>query len=150
MAVPKVVSRLAPVIDMAERAEREAAKRLGQGQVQLMQASSKLTDLEQYRDDYLNRWHSESRQGVSSQWLINYQRFMAQLETAITQQQRSVSWHQNQLEKLRQQWQQCHARLEGLRKLVEKHLKEAQRQADKREQKQLDEFAQRRTNAPEY
>jgi len=149
MAVDKV-AQLAPVIDMAERAEREAVKKLGQGQVQLAQAASKLTELEQYRDDYAQRWQLESSQGVTAQWLINYQRFMSQLDTAITQQQRSVSWHQGNLEKLRQQWQQRHARLGGLRKLVERHLQEARKVADKREQKQLDEFCQRRPSAAEF
>jgi len=40
-------------------------------------------------------------------------------------------------------WQQRYARVEGLRKLVQRYLEEARAAADKREQKLLDELAQR-------
>ncbi len=136
-------ARLGPVIEMAERAERDAAKMLGQGQAQLTQAQNKLGDLEQYFGDYQRQWISEGSRGVSGQWLMNYQRFLSQLESAIVQQRRSVDWHRDNLDKLRAQWQQRHARLEGLRKLVERYLQEARVAADKREQRLLDEFSQR-------
>lgn len=141
-------ARLAPVIDMAERAEREAAKLFGQGQTQVAQAETKLGELRQYFSDYQQQWINEGSQGVSGQWLINYQRFLSQLESAITQQQRSLDWHRNNLHKLREQWQQRRARLDGLRKLVERYLQEARTAADKREQKLLDEFSQRLAGRP--
>lgn len=141
-------ARLAPVIDMAERAEREAARLFGQGQAQLTQAEAKLGELHQYFGDYQQQWMTQGSQGVSGQWLVNYQRFLSQLESAIGQQQRSVNWHRANLDKLRQQWQQRRARLDGLRKLVERYLQEARVAADKREQKLLDEFAQRLAGRP--
>lgn len=141
-------ARLAPVIDMAERAEREAARLFGQGQAQFAQAEAKLGELRQYFNDYQQQWMTQGRQGVSGQWLVNYQRFLSQLESAIGQQQRSVEWHQANLDKLRQQWQQRRARLDGLRKLVERYLLEARTAADKREQKLLDEFSQRLAGRP--
>lgn len=141
-------ARLAPVIDMAERAERESAKLFGQGQAQLSQAESKLAELRQYFTDYQQQWLNQGSQGVSGQWLMNYQRFLSQLESAIAQQQRSVDWHRNNLDKVREQWQQRRARLDGLRKLVERYLQEARTAADKREQKILDEFSQRLAGRP--
>lgn len=141
-------ARLAPVIDMAERAEQEAARLFGQGQAQLAQAEAKLGELHQYFSDYQQQWMTQGSQGVSGQWLVNYQRFLSQLESAIGQQQRSVQWHQANQDKLRQQWQQRRARLDGLRKLVERYLQEARVAADKREQKLLDEFSQRLAGRP--
>ncbi|MBB3101839.1 flagellar export protein FliJ [Azomonas macrocytogenes] len=135
--------RLQPVIEMAERAEREAARKLGQGQVLLTQAEDKLGELERYYRDYQQQWLSRGSSGVSGQWLMNYQRFLAQMEVAVTQQQRSVAWHQDNLDKLRRQWQQRNARLDGLRKLVERYLRQARVAADRHEQKVLDEFCQR-------
>jgi len=128
---------------MAERAEREAARLFGQGQAQLAQAEAKLGELHQYFTDYQQQWISQGSQGVSGQWLVNYQRFLTQLESAIGQQQRSVEWHRANQEKLRQQWSQRRARLDGLRKLVDRYLQEARIAADKYEQKLLDEFSQR-------
>jgi len=136
-------ARLAPVIDMAERAEREAAQVLGRCQQQLQQAQGKLGELERYRGDYQQQWINQGQQGVSGQWLMNYQRFLTQLETAIGQQRQTLLWHQDNLRKARELWQQRYARLEGLRKLVQRYLLEARQAEDKREQKLLDEFAQR-------
>jgi flagellar FliJ protein len=135
--------KLAPVVEMAERAEREAALQLGKLQGLLNQAEAKLAELERFRADYQQQWISQGQSGVSGQWLINYQRFLSQLEVAVGQQRQSIQWHQNNLDKGRSAWQQCYTRLEGLRKLVQRYLEEAQRLEDKREQKLLDELAQR-------
>ena len=143
-------ARLAPVVEMAEKAEREAARQLGHCQGLLSQAEVKLGELERYRGDYQQQWITEGRQGVSGQWLMNYQRFLSQLETAIGQQSRSVDWHRTNLEKAREQWQQRYARLEGLRKLVQRYLDEARRAEDKREQRLLDELAQRLPNGERH
>jgi flagellar FliJ protein len=136
-------ARLAPVVEMAERAEREAARMLGRCQGQLTQAEMKLGELERYRSDYQQQWIEEGRRGVSGQWLMNYQRFLSQLESAIGQQLQSVKWHRDNLDKARAAWQQRYARLEGLRKLVQRYLDEARAADDKREQKLLDELVQR-------
>ena len=136
-------ARLAPVVEMAERAEREAARMLGRCQGQLTQAEMKLGELERYRADYQQQWIEEGRRGVSGQWLMNYQRFLSQLESAIGQQLQSVKWHRDNLDKARAAWQQRYARLEGLRKLVQRYLDEARAADDKREQKLLDELVQR-------
>ncbi|MDE3740114.1 flagellar export protein FliJ [Metapseudomonas resinovorans] len=137
-------ARLAPVVEMAERAEREAARMLGRCQGQVTQAEMKLGELERYRSDYQQQWIEEGRRGVSGQWLMNYQRFLSQLESAIGQQMQSLKWHRDNLDKARAAWQQRYARLEGLRKLVQRYLDEARAVEDKREQKLLDELVQRR------
>ncbi len=135
--------RLQPVVDMAEKAEREAARQLGHCQGLVSQAEAKLGELERFRGDYQQQWISEGSKGVSGQWLMNYQRFLSQLETAVAQQQQSIDWHRANLEKVRAIWQQRYARLEGLRKLVQRYISEARLAEDKREQKLLDELAQR-------
>ncbi|PTU73282.1 flagellar export protein FliJ [Pseudomonas mangrovi] len=135
--------RLAPVVEMAERAERDAARKLGHCQGLVSQAEVKLGELERYRGDYQQQWISEGQQGVSGQWLMNYQRFLTQLETAIGQQNSSLQWHRENLARARELWQQRYARLEGLRKLVQRYLDEARAAQDKREQKLLDELSQR-------
>lgn len=136
-------ARLVPVVDMAQRAERAAAVQLAQAQAQLKAAEVKLGDLERYRSDYQQQWLVAGQQGVSGQWLMNYQRFLSQLEQAIAQQAQAVTWHQGVVGKARAQWQERYTRLEGLRKLVQRYRDEARLAEDKREQKQLDELAQR-------
>lgn len=135
--------RLAPVVDMATETEREAARQLGRSLQQLQNSENQLVELRRYLGDYQQQWLTAGGQGVSGQWLVNYQRFLTQLDSAIGQQQRSVEWNQENVRKAREQWQKCYARLEGLRKLVQRYLDEARAAAEKREQKLLDELAQR-------
>jgi flagellar FliJ protein len=143
-------ARLGPVIDMAERAEREAARQMGECQTALDKVQAQLGALERYRGDYQQQWINEGKNGVSGQWLMNYQRFLSQLETAIAQQMQSVKWHRDNVDKARENWQQRYARLEGLRKLVQRYLDEARAAEDKREQKLLDELAQRLSGREPY
>lgn len=136
-------ARLAPVVDMAEKAEKAAVQRLGYFQGQVKVAQSKLADLHAFRLDYSEQWIVRGSTGVTGQWLLGFQGFLAQLDTAVDQQRQSLVWHQNNLEKAREAWQQAFARVEGLRKLVQRYREDAQRAEDKREQKLLDELAQR-------
>lgn len=136
-------ARLAPVVEMAEKAEKTAVMRLGHFQGQVRVAESKLADLENFRLEYQEQWIVRGSTGVSGQWLLGYQGFLAQLGTAIDQQRQSLNWHQNNLNKARESWQQAFARVEGLRKLVLRYMDEARRLEDRREQKLLDELSQR-------
>ncbi|WP_285416769.1 flagellar export protein FliJ [Pseudomonas sp. efr-133-TYG-5] len=136
-------ARLAPVVEMAEKAEKTAVQRLGYFQGQVKVAESKLADLQAFRLDYSEQWIVRGSTGVTGQWLLGFQGFLAQLDTAVDQQRQSLNWHQNNLNKAREAWQQAFARVEGLRKLVQRYREEAQRLEDKREQKLLDELSQR-------
>jgi len=141
--VLKRVKRLLPVVQMAEETERAAAGKLAKTQQQLMHAQSQLQGLEQYRGDYQQQWQKQGQMGVSGEWLMNYQRFLSQLETAIEQQRNSIKWHQQNVDKARDLWQTAYTRLEGLRKLVQRYQQQAQQLANKIEQKDMDEIAQR-------
>ncbi|MFZ0152568.1 flagellar export protein FliJ [Pseudomonas sp.] len=143
MAQPSRAARLTPVVEMAENAERQAAQRLGQFQQQVNMAQAKLAELDRFREDYQLQWIDRGGQGVSGSWLVNYQRFLGQLESAMTQLRQSLAWHQNNLNNARGTWQQAYARVEGLRKLVQRYIDEARIIEDKREQKLLDELSQR-------
>ena len=139
----KRVKRLRPVVQKAEEAERDAAAKLARTQHQLMHAQAQLQGLEQYRGDYQDQWQKQGPMGVSGEWLMNYQRFLSQLETAIEQQRNSIKWHQQNVDKARDLWQTAYTRLEGLRKLVQRYQQQAQQLANKIEQKDMDEIAQR-------
>ena len=56
-----------------------------------MGASSRLLgDLENFRGEYQAQWVERGSQGVTGQWLRNYQYFLGQLETAVGQQRQSL------------------------------------------------------------
>ena len=143
-------ARLAPVVDMAEKAEKTAVQRLGYFQGQVRLAESKLGDLERFRGEYQQQWIERGTKGVSGQWLMGYQGFLNQLETAVDQQRQSLAWHQTNLDRARESWQQAFARVEGLRKLVQRYIDEARALEDKREQKLMDELSQRLPRQSHY
>jgi flagellar FliJ protein len=149
MAVSRA-ARLAPVVEMAEKAERTAVQRLGHFQGQVRLAEAKLQELEQFRLNYQQQWIANGTKGVSGQWLMNYQRFLNQLETAVGQQRKSLAWHQGNLNNARDAWQKAYARVEGLRKLVMRYMTEARTLEDKREQRLLDELSQRLPRSDSY
>ena len=66
MALPSRAARLAPVVEMAEEAERKAAQRLGHFQQQLAQAQAKLAELERFREDYQLQWINRGGQGSTA------------------------------------------------------------------------------------
>lgn len=140
----KKAQRLAPVVNMAEQTEREVVGKLGKLQQQLQQAEQQLEGLEQYRNDYQQQWISRGQTGVTGEWLMNYQRFLSQLEAAIAQQRNSVQWHKGNVDKARSEWQKAYARLEGLKKLVQRYHDQARKAADRQEQKDMDEMAARK------
>lgn len=137
------IRRLVPVLDMALEEERKAAGRLGEAQQQIDSAQARLQDLEFYCKEYQNGWVQRGQQGVGRDWLLNYQRFLAQMQTAIEQQQQTVIWNGQSLEKAREQWRQRYQRLEAMRQLIERYREEARLKADRQEQKLLDELSQR-------
>ena len=143
-------ARLAPVVEMAEGGGEAAARRLGDFRGQVNRADSKLGDLENFRAEYQSQWIGRGSQGVSGQWLRSYQYFLNQLETAVSQQRQSLVWHENNLNKARETWQQTYARVEGLRKLVQRYADEARQLEDKREQKLMDELSQRLPRRDSY
>ncbi|SEK93111.1 flagellar FliJ protein [Atopomonas hussainii] len=137
------IQRLMPAVMLAEKAEREAARVLGQCQQQLQGALNKLEELEQYRGEYQANWLESGRKGVSADWIQRYQRFLAQLDTAIMQQQQVVSLRRNHQEKAALQWRARQGRLEALRKVIERYRAEAAHKGALAEQKQLDELVAR-------
>jgi flagellar FliJ protein len=143
-------ARLAPVVEMAESVEKKAAQRLGHFQGQVNLSIAKLAELEKFRSDYQQQWMTNGSRGVSGQWLMNYQRFLNQLETAVAQQHKSLAWHQGNLNSARSVWQKAYARVEGLRKLVLRYAEEARRLEDRREQRLLDELSQRLPQREQY
>src|SRR5690606_8700887 len=142
MSDPRI-RRMAPVLEMALDEERKAAGLLGECQRQLEDAGNRLRDLEHYAGEYAKGWTERGSQGVGRDWLLNYQRFMAQMQTAIEQQRQTVSWYETSLERARETWRQRYQRVEALRKLIERYREEARARADKQEQKLLDELTQR-------
>ncbi len=135
--------RLKPVVDHAQRNEQEAARRLGEGNRYLQQQIKRLGDLQHYRLEYYQGFQERGRQGMSVTQMREFQRFMAQLDTAIEKQNEVIANARQRVEALRQVWFQKRNKKKMLDTVVDKYRLEEVRADERLEQRQNDEVAQR-------
>lgn len=142
MATPSALDTL---IDLAQRETDDAAQCLGEALRSGEEARQKLDLLQQYRDDYNNRCLSSLSQGISTTHFMNFQAFMQKLDCAIAGQQKVVDDAQYRIAEARAAWQRCEQKKMSFVTLAERAEQTAAQRELRREQKQNDEFAARRT-----
>lgn len=135
--------RMTPVVKVAENREQAAARVLGEARQRLEQQQRKLDELITYRDQYSQEFQQRSGQGMGVARLQDFRVFLARLNEAIEQQRRLVErCHQN-CERQRLQWVASRTRTQALGKVVDRYQREERRAAERREQHDTDERAQR-------
>ncbi len=138
--------RLAVVLALEERKEREALERMGEAR--------KLVDQQREQVDNLNRYQQEYRQQIrnSQQGVVQvtrlqaWQAFIAQLDQVIRQQQTQLDQAEKVFEVRKQEWQQAWERRRGMEKYVDTCRQQERREQDLHEQKLSDEAAGRAFN----
>lgn len=133
-------SRLQPAVDQAKQRSEDALARFAAQQQLLAKAEQQLSELHRYREEYATG--SESLMSVGA--MLNRQSFIQRIDQAVTQQVAEIARHQRQLEQLRDQWKQSHARENALDTVVSQHLERERRAEDRQEQAEIDERFQRR------
>lgn len=141
--------RLAPVQDVVENAEKRLASSLAGCEKRVADAEAKLQELTRYRAEYEQQYAQRVAGGMSVMELRDYQAFLARLTEAIRQQQSVVQRARadRDMEKLR--WQDAAKRAKALDHVVTQWQAEERRSADRREQRETDERAQRGSK-PEF
>ncbi len=136
-------SALETLIDLAQRACDDAAKRLGAALKAVEEAEQKLTMLLGYRDDYALKLDAAQVNGITPMAYRNFVAFMDKLDNAINGQREIVkrARYQGDLEK--KAWQEAERKRLSYRTLNDRAAAEALRLENKRDQKQMDEHAAR-------
>ena len=134
--------RFKPVVKVAENREQEAARLLGDSQTMLDQAQQKLAELENYREEYIKRFHTTGAEGMSASQMMDYRAFMVKLERAITEQNKVVEQATVVVEQHRQEWFARRGKVQMLDTVVARYQTDEQRDADRKEQSDQDERAQ--------
>jgi flagellar FliJ protein len=129
--------------EVAEKRRDAHAQRLGALTRQRDDAQRQLDLLLSYRADYETRLAQASSQGIELTVLRNYQSFLAQLERAIAQQTEIVGQAERNMNGAKAQWCSEHQRVESFQTLDERHLENAARNEQRRDQKLTDEWALR-------
>ncbi|MCG5514207.1 flagellar export protein FliJ [Ectothiorhodospira shaposhnikovii] len=136
--------RMEPVVQVADNRQQLAAQRLGQSQQALEERVARLEELSSYRDEYAQRFESQSGVGMTGMSVRDYRLFLHRLNEAIEQQARLVAAARRELEMSRGRWVEARGKTEALNRVVEQFQHEERRAQDRREQAEQDDRNGRR------
>jgi flagellar FliJ protein len=140
MAAPAPLDIL---IDLASQASDERAKSLAAALSRESDSEKRLALLEDYRRDYLQRYDSAGRAGLTATALINFYHFLQKLDLAIEQQKTVVEQAKALAIAARQELQDAERKRKSLMTIQDRRLAALRAAEARREQRGHDEISQR-------
>ncbi|OSM94569.1 flagellar export protein FliJ [Lonsdalea populi] len=129
--------------ELAQQEVDDAATLLGQIRQSHVQAQRQLDMLLGYEDDYRVQLQQTMSSGINSSNWYNYQQFIKTLELAIEQHRKQLAVWAQRLDQAMKAWQAKRQRLNAFETLKERAAQELLVRENRRDQKLMDEFAQR-------
>lgn len=131
--------RLVVVLNLQQQELDKISQQLSQQQDQLQQEQAKLTELECYRNDYMDSIRALKQADV--QQIQRQRNFILRMQMACEQQGAMVNKVEEHCQAIMNLWQQHSQKLNKLEELIEGYKKEEQALVDKQEQKLVDELS---------
>lgn len=135
--------RLAVVLALEERKEKEALEHMGKARELVEQHGEQVANLNRYQQEYRDQIRSSQHGVVQVSRLQAWQAFIAQLDQVILQQQKQLDQVEAVFETRRHEWQHAWERRRGMEKYIETCRQQESRDRDLQEQKLSDEAAGR-------
>lgn len=137
--------RLHPVVEHTDKKEQRALQEVAVSQNLLEIEQARQVQLQNYKLEYLEKKKYDI--GVfTPHELQEFNRFMHQLDQTIERQMDVVELRQQELSQKRQLWNAMRIDSKKMHKVVEKLQQQEFVEQERKEQKALDEFAQRKFN----
>lgn len=137
--------RLQPVVQHTDKKEKIALQAVAQSQGVLEIEKSRLLQLQDYKLEYLQKKKHDI--GVFTPLeLQEFNRFMQQLDETILRQMDLVDVREQELDDKRQLWQATRIDSKKMHKVVDKLQQQEFIEQERKEQKEQDEFAQRKNS----
>lgn len=136
-------SALETLIELAQRASDDAAKRLGAALKGVEEAEQKLNMLLGYRDDYAQRLDQAQMAGITPFAYANFVAFVGKLDNAINGQQEVLKHAKYKSDLAKTAWQESERKRLSYRTLNDRAAAEALKIENKRDQKMMDDHAAR-------
>ncbi|KRG78930.1 flagellar export protein FliJ [Stenotrophomonas ginsengisoli] len=141
--------RMVPLLRRAQDKQDAVARQLAERQKALDTHAQRLEDLRQYADDYLNN----PLPATSVSQLLNRRAFLDRLDTAVKLQAQTVERNQLHVDAERKRLLAASRERKVLEQLQQRYQAQEQHQADRRDQRVLDDLGARisrnRPNTPE-
>lgn len=144
----KRAKRLEPVQHIVDEAQQRLARSVAAFEKRLLDGEKKLEELMRYKAEYEQGFQQRAAGGIGVMEMRDYQAFLAKLAEAIKQQQALVSRARAEAEAERVKWQEALRRSKALGHVVERWQAEERHVTERREQRESDERAQRKTPRP--
>lgn len=136
-------SAIQTLIELANKEAEQLAKRLGVAIRNHQESEQKLTVLQQYREDYSQRYEVGMAAGLGISNHHNFRVFLAKLDDAIIGQMAIVRQMLAAIETERQVWQAAERKRMSFDTLAQRAQQQAYQQTLRRDQKSTDEYASR-------
>lgn len=135
---------LQPLLELSNLRLDAAARELGALIAGEQEASTRLNQLVQYREEYLARFLAAAKNGISRGEWTNYSNFLARIDDAIIPAALSVAHTQQKTLAGQQNWMGKHGRVRAFDTLADRHHSDVVAQEQRAEQKSSDEHGARR------
>lgn len=143
MSASQNLSALLILLERAEIERDEALQALQQARARADAARLQANQLNDYRQEYQQRWTQQFAQRTTVDILGCYQTFGSRLDQAITSQGNVASHAETHLTKAQELLRERELRVASVRKLIERRRQEQLRSQMRQEQKATDEQAAR-------
>lgn len=130
---------LKPLLDLTQTKLDDATKRLGELVARENEQSQKLQVLQDYRNEYFQRFEAALQNGITPEMWRNYTAFIGRIDEAIEAQRGVLERAHKNTETGKQEWVGHRNRLKAYTTLEARHRQKEYRLDQRREQKQLDE-----------
>lgn len=130
--------KLQPVVELATRATEAALIKVGAANALWQQEKAQLTDLIQYKDEYLQRFRQGDQKAMSAQKVMELRAFLVQLNQAITAQEHQVEQRFIELKQQRLAWETERSKEQAVQSLVDRYQDQERQVETKREQREND------------
>ena len=144
------MKRLALLQTLLEREKKRRDEQMAQVRNAVANAEAQQQQAEgltTYRGEYCQKWSAQFQQAVQMEILRSYHGFLSRLDQAISQQQSVIEHAQRMVEIQRQRLIEREIRVATVERLIKRREAMLAKVADRRDQKNLDEMAQRVTSA---
>ena len=144
------MKRLALLRTLLEREQKRRDEQMAQvrNAVANVEAQRQQADgLSTYRTEYCQKWSAQFRQAAQIEILRSYHGFLSRLDQAISQQQSVIEHARRMVEIQRQRLIEREIRVATVERLIKRREAMLAKVADRRDQKNLDELAQRLSSA---
>ena len=132
---------LQPLLDLSQRKNESATRKLGELTRQQLSEQKKLETLLQFRKDYQEKFQAASRNGMDSVGISNFQNFLDRLDEAVQQQRGVIDQANRSVQAGRQALTEAQRSMKSFDTLAQRHAEAEQLQDRRTEQKMQDEQA---------